>query len=325
MMWKRREYMIHFNKLAIAIIFALLAVPLAARAQQEGPITTQTLVNIDSKSNTPPPQEDISLKVGGKPASLTGWSSAAGVNGSGAAVALLIDDGLRESVGRQIGDLQSFVRNLPPGMFIYIGYMRNGTVLTQQDFTLDHASAATKIRLPEGQPGISASPYFCLADFVQHWPSGPKARFVMMITNGVDPYNGSDSPLNQDSPNVKTAQDAAQRAGVAVYSIYYVDAGRGMRTEEASFSGQDYLVQVAQATGGVAYTEGNHSPMAMKPYLDRFLSAISETWVATFPAASSGNDSRLVPVKFSTSEKGTKLHTADSVLPGNQEGALPSK
>ncbi len=315
--------MIRFIRLAAFAIAASFVALAGARAQQEGPITTQALVNIDAKSDAAPPQQDVSLKVSGKATQLTGWGPAFGPNGSGASIAVLIDDGLRESIGRQISDLHDFIQGLPAGTLIYIGYMRNGTVITAQDFTADHAAAATKVHLPEGAPGASASPYFCLQDFVRHWPAGTGARFVMMVTNGVDPYNGSDSPLNQDSPNVRNAQESAERAGVAVYSIYYADAGLAMRGPAASLSGQDYLVQVAQATGGVAYTEGNHSPVAMKPYLDRFLHAISETWVATFPAASSKNDTNLVPVRFSTSDKGTKLHAADSVVPGTQESAAP--
>ena len=87
---------------------------------------------------------------------------------------------------------------------------------------------------------MSASPYFCLSEFAKNWPGTPvearrnpealdamgpaaagtrKARFVLMITNGVDPYNGSTSILNQDSPYVATAVRDAQRAGAAVYSI----------------------------------------------------------------------------------------------------------
>ncbi len=55
--------------------------------------------------------------------------------------------------------------------------MTNGRVDVLQPFTTDHAAAAAKIRLPFGTPGQSASPYFCLSDFVKHWPgSGAGAK-----------------------------------------------------------------------------------------------------------------------------------------------------
>ena len=81
-------------------------------------------------------------------------------------------------------------------MELLVGYMSNGRVAVEVPFTADHASAAAKIRLPLGMPGVSASPYFCLSDFVKRWPGTAsddgvvihgKARFVIMITNGVDP------------------------------------------------------------------------------------------------------------------------------------------
>jgi len=69
-----------------------------------------------------------------------------------------------------------------------------------------------------------------------------------MITDGVDPYNGRPSVLNQNSPYVESAQNAAQRAGVAVYSIYYGD--RGIGGGGAYLSGQSYLQQVAALRAG---------------------------------------------------------------------------
>ena len=66
-----------------------------------------------------------------------------------------------------------------------------------------------------------------------------------MITNGVDPYNGSTSVMNQDSPYVDAAVADAQRAGVAVYAIYFGDAG--IRGASADNSGQNYLAQLTQA------------------------------------------------------------------------------
>ena len=77
-------------------------------------------------------------------------------------------------------------------------------------------------------------------------PSTHKARFILMLTNGVDPYNGSTSIMNQGSPYVDNAIADAQRAGVTVYSIYFGDAG--MAGGSVNNSGQDYLNQIAQAT-----------------------------------------------------------------------------
>jgi hypothetical protein len=286
----------------------------------EGPASTQALVAVDSKSDQVPTINDVILSVNGKKEQLTGWSQ---VPPSGAQIAILLDDGLRESVGRELNDLKAFANSLPQGTELFIGYMRNGTVLQEAPFTTDHAAAAAKFRLPIGTPGVNSSPYFCLSEFVKHWPSNrPAARFVMMITNGVDPYNGSTSILNQDSPYVQTATEDAARAGVAVYSIYFADAGFrgggfGRRGGRASFSGQSYLAQVSEGTGGTAYYQGFGNPVSMTPFLDQFKHAVAETYVATFPAAAQGKN--LVRIKTTTDLHGVKLRAPDSVRAGNIE------
>jgi hypothetical protein len=197
--------------------------------------------------------------------------------------------------------------------------MQYGHVVSEQPFSADHALAATGLHLPEGMPGMSASPYICLSDFVKRWPAANashKARFVLMITNGVDPFNGSTSVMNQDSPYVNAAVSDAQRAGVTVYAIYFGDAG--IAGASADNSGQSYLAQIAQQTGGVSLWEGVGNPVSMAPFLSKFQSALAETYIATFPAPAGKDPQRdLVQVKFSAPK--TKLHAPQQVRPGNQE------
>jgi hypothetical protein len=120
--------------------------------------------------------------------------------------------------------------------------------------------------------------------------------------------------MNQDSPYVQAAITDAQRAGVAVYAIYYGDAG--IRGGSANFSGQSYLNQITQATGGTNFWQGTSNPVSTAPYLDKFKHAIAETFVATFNAPATHGDD-LVRVKFSAPS--TKLHGPEQVRPGNQE------
>ena len=186
---------------------------------------------------------------------------------------------------------------------------------------MNHQAAAQQLRIPLSAPGVSASPYFCLQEFVKHWPGqGNAARMVLMITNGVDPYNGSVSPLNQDSPYVQSAQDSAQRAGVAVYSIYYGDAG--IRGGLANFSGQSYLNQVADATGGESFYQGRITPPSLAPYLNQFRKAIAESYLVTFNAsANREKSSTLTSIKIKSEQAGVKIHAPQAVHPGLVEQA----
>ncbi len=289
---------------------------------------TQVLVNVDAKSMAPADASALTVQVNDRKEPLTAWAPVLPAN---AQVALLIDDGLRTSIGRELSSMSEFVRTLAPGVEVMIGFMQYGHVVAEQPFTADHAQVASTLHLPEGIPGASASPYICLSDFVNHWPgSGAssssvsgvgvsarnQARFVLMITNGVDPYNGSTSVMNQESPYVDNAIADAQRAGVAVYAIYFSDAG--IRGPSADNSGQDYLAQLTQATGGVSYWEGIGNPVSTAPFLGEFQHAIAETYVATFLAPTGRDPQRdLVRIKFTAAK--VKLHAPDKVLPGNRE------
>jgi hypothetical protein len=295
---------------------ALLSLSFLAHAQ-EGPMPTQLLVTVESKDAPPLTADNLVLEINKQKAPPT---SLAALTPQSTQIALLIDDGLRTSVGRELSSLKSFITGLPAGTEVMVGYMSNGRVTAASGFTSDHEAAASQLRLPIGLPGISASPYFCLSDFVKSWPRegvsqspARKARFVMMITNGVDPYNGSTSPLNQNSPYVDTAIRDAQRVGVSVSAIYFQDAG--FRGNRGNFSGQSYLAQLADGTGGRSYWQGNGNPVSTEPYLEQFSKDISETYVATFPAV--GKD--LIDVRIKTTVPKLKVRAARLVRAGNIE------
>jgi hypothetical protein len=314
------------TKRILTLTLLTLALPgITAFAQQEGPAPTQALVVFGSNSPVSPTAKDVTVRVDNRPTNLLNFAR---IPPNGAQVALLIDDGLRTSIGGELNNLRSFITSLPQGTEVFVGFMQNGRVVPANDmpgFTTNRAAAAKSLRLPLGLRGASASPYFCLSDFVKNWPSEAenqsgsqsqqpthKAHIVLMITNGVDPYNGSTSITNQDSPYVASAVTDAQRAGVAVYSIYYSDAG--FRGGRGSFSGQSYLQQVAQGTGGQAYYQGTGSPVSLAPFLKEFQNALAETYVATFPVEA--NNKKMVTLKVSTNLPKTKVTAPQEVRPG---------
>jgi len=146
--------------LALALTFGF-----AAHAQREGLVPTQALVSVDAKSTPPASASALTVAVNDRKQPLTAWDPVTPAN---AQVALLIDDGLRESVGRELDNLHSFVRTLAPGVEVLVGYMQYGHVVAAQSFTTDHALAASTIHLPDGLAGMSASPYICISDFVRN-------------------------------------------------------------------------------------------------------------------------------------------------------------
>jgi hypothetical protein len=169
---------------------------------------------------------------------------------------LLIDDGTDATLGNQFEDLRRFILEQPSTTQVGIGYLRNGTVKVEQKPTADHAVAAKAIRLPLGQPGISASPYLALIDLIQKWPIADQAREVLMITSGIDPNYGP-GPLN---PYLDRAINAADRAGVVVHSIYFSSAGHLGHSLWQINWGQNYLSQLAEETGGECFGWGLPTP-----------------------------------------------------------------
>ena len=298
-------------------LLAASAVPmLAQELPNEGPVPTTALVSAESKTDTPLDPSLLKLQVNGHDAPVLGVTP---VSSRGTEVAILIDDGLRGSFSLQLKDMTTFVNELPAGTKVLVGYMQNGTVRSDNHFSADHAEVASSLRITTSMAGMSASPYLCLSDFVKHWPSSePAARMVLMITNGVDPYNGRPSIENQDSPYVQAAQEDAERAGVAVYSIYFQDSG--YRGGQGSFSGQGYLQQVADATGGRSFNQGSISPVSIMPYLKMFEKAINESYMVNFNASSRREKpSSLTDIRLKTSQSGVKLHAPQAVHAGVSE------
>ena len=300
----------------LAALAAGVAAPvLAQELPQEGPVPTTALINVESKKAVPLDPRALTLQVNGHETPITSVRSAASGNQE---IAILIDDGLRTNFGLQLNEISKFVKGLPPNAKVLVGYMQNGTVRSSGHFTADHQEIANQIRVPIGVPGQSARPYFCLSDFVKHWPSQePAARFVLMITNGVDPYNGRPSMMNQDSPYVQAAQDDAIRAGVAVYSIYFQDSG--FRGGRGSMSGQSYLQQVGDATGGELFNQGPITPVSIGPYLDQFEHAINSSYELGFMANAQGKRDALVRIRVKSNQSGVKVHAPEEVRPGLAE------
>lgn len=303
--------------LSAALIAAMSLPSLAQEMPMEGPVHTTALVGVKAKNGEALNPAMLKLQVNGHETPIT---SVRPVTAQAPQIAILIDDGLRSSFNLQLKDLANFINQLPPRAQVLVGYMQNGTVRSaMKGFTNNHEQAVSELRIPMANPGMSASPYFCLSDFVKHWPSTQRApRFVLMITNGVDLYNGRPSLTNQDSPYVQSAQEDAQRAGVAVYSIYFSNAG--FRGGYGSFSGQSYLQQIGDATGGDLFNQGPITPVNIGPFLTQFQKAIAESYTVGFMAnARSGRNNALAEIKLKTSQPGVKLRAPDAVRPGVAE------
>lgn len=261
-----------FQLFALVAAGLLLAAPIAMAADSNQndnnqPSQGRAVVTVLPGTEIPGgiPQDALHLKIDGKQSSVTGWT-ALHSPASKIQMVLLIDDGARESLGIQMGEISKFIQGLRPDVEVTLAYMENGRAVMAGPLTTDHAAVVRELHLPiSGSPGISASPYFCLSDLAKHWPSNDDhaRREVVMVTDGVDYYEMRYDP---EDPYVQAAINDSVRAHLIVYSIYWRNQGRFDRSGYAADDGQNLLAQLSQATGGNSYWEGYGNPVTFQPY-----------------------------------------------------------
>ena len=240
------------------------AFPKTAIGQGWGQAIVTVLPKKDIKEPVSIAQQDLRVEVSGKESNITDWVPLRGSN-SDLELVILIDGSARTSLGLQFRDIANFIQSLPVGVKVTVGYMYAGRAVLAKPLSTEHAQVAGDLRVPNGFPGSSGSPYFCLSDLAKHWPSTDLSarREVVLITDGVDNYSPRYDPT--DAYFTAAIKDSV-RAGLVVYSIYWQDQGRLDNSSHASFDGQSLLAILTEATGGASYWEGRGNPISFSSY-----------------------------------------------------------
>ena len=90
----------------------------------------------------------------------------------------------------------------------------------------------------------------------------------------------------------------------------------GFRGGRGSFSGQSYLQQVGDATGGMLFNNGSIPPVSIAPYLDQFSRSINTSYELGFMAVASNKGDRLARIKVKSNQQGVKIRAPQAVRPG---------
>ena len=267
----------------VAVFSGLLVLSIMAQQPSASDrVPTRLVVTVEPKHGSGSPEinrEDVMVYEGHDRDRVTDWTP---LQGDHAALELfiLIDDGLNSSVDLQLNDLKQFIRRQPPTTAIGIGYMRDGSVQVAQDPTSNHDQAIKALRIPLSERGVAASPYLALTDLMKRWPEKQVRREVLMISDGVDEFNGA-GPTN---PYLEQAITQAQRTGVIVYSIYGPGAGHYGHSFWRINWGQTYLGQLSDETGGESYGLLMGSPVSFSPYLEDLQQKLDHQYLLTFIA-----------------------------------------
>ena len=229
----------------------------------------------------------LALKINGKATSIAQFKALRNSNAP-IQMVVMIDDGARQSLGIQMKDIAHFIATLPPSAQVAVAYMENGRAVLSAPLTTDHAAAAKELHLPlSGEPGISASPYFCLSDLANHWPSNDRSvrRVVVMVTDGVDDYEPRYDP---EDPYVQAAITDTVRSRITVYTIYWRNQGLFDRTGYAAMDGQNLMDQLTEATGGNSYWMGFGNPVSFEPYFQNIDQRLGNQYEIGFVAPLEG-------------------------------------
>ena len=298
----------------IIVITVLLSSVRLIFAQETSPPAgpgVNLVVTVEARhgSNVPDiTRDDVMVYQGHDRDRITGWLPLKGDH-AGLEFFIMLDDSSNVSLGSQLEDIREFINAQPPTTKIGIAYMQNGIAQVVQNLTNDHALAAKALRLPLGNPGASASPYFSLGDLIKRWPATEERHEVLMITDGIDRYWGS----GPDNVYVDQVIEQAQRAGVIVFSIYTPGEGHYGHSYWRTYWGQNYLSQVSDEAGGEAYyLIGSAPPVSFAPYLEDVTRRLGRQYLLTFipkPEKKAG----MQRVKLQTEVPNAELVSADRV------------
>ncbi len=287
--------------------YALLA--LAICAASASAFGQHLVVTAEGHHGAAPPEllkDDVTVEVDKRPAAVKEWLPLRGDEAK-LDLYIVIDDGEDTDLGLQFKSLKAFVDEQAGTTRIGLAYLRNGAAMIVAPLTTDHAAVTKAIRLPLGQPGISASPYMGISDLVKKWPATDARREVLLISSGIDPW----SPPDPQNPYLQKAIDDAQRAGILVNSIYYSEAGHLGHSYWRVNWGQNYLSELGDSTGGESYWQGYGSPVSFTPYLKDFSERLKNQYLLSVVA--DGVKSGFQSVRVTATKPGVSLMTASRI------------
>lgn len=186
-------------------------------------------------------------------------------------IAILIQDDLISRVGNELNVTKDFIRALPPGSRVMVGYITSGTLQVRQPFTTDLNRAANSLRIPIGSTSASPfNPYVEVIEAMKKFDSswrGQKA--VLLISDGLDTSRGFDATTAGHTLDIDRTISEANRRDISIYSFYAPSVGLTSYNYLAASYGQSSLNRVSHDTGGKAFFQGTTGFVTFDSYFDR--------------------------------------------------------
>src|SRR5689334_218616 len=135
-------------------------------------------------------------------------------------LAILIQDDLISQVSNELRVTRDFIRSLPQGSNVMVGYITAGTLQVRQPFTTDLDKAARSLRIPiAARSSAPFNPYVevleALKKFDNSWTNG---NAILLISDGLDTSRGFDSTAAGHTLDIDRTIKDANRRHVSIFS-----------------------------------------------------------------------------------------------------------
>jgi hypothetical protein len=199
-------------------------------------------------------------------------------------MAILIQDDLISQVGSELNVTRDFIRSLPPGSRVMVGYITAGMLQVRQPFTTDLDMAARSLRIPRSSTsGSPYNPYVEVIEALRRFDGNWKGRnAVLLISDGLDTSRGFDSTASGHTLDIDRTINEAKKRNVAVYSFYAPSVGLTSRSRLAASYGQNSLSRVGSETGGKAFFQGTTGFVTFDSYFDRLRQTLNEQYARAY-------------------------------------------
>jgi len=195
-------------------------------------------------------------------------------------IAILIQDDLVSQVSNEIGVTRDFIRSLPQGSQVMVGYITTGTLQVRQPFTTDLDKAARSLRIPTASIASAPfNPYVEVIEALRKFErSSTNANAILLISDGLDTSRGFDSTAAGHTVDIDRAISEANKRGVSIFSFYAPSVGLTSRNRLAASYGQSSLNRLSDETGGKAFFQGTSGFVTFDSYFSRLRETLNRQY-----------------------------------------------
>jgi VWFA-related protein len=199
-------------------------------------------------------------------------------------IAFLIQEDLASEFNLQIKDIQEFIRALPKGTRVMVGYVRGGSMQVRQRFTDDLDAAAKSLRIVTSSPfSAPRSPFDGVSEALNKFDAIPGGRrSILLFSDGLDTSSGLTLAGISQSFDLDQSILKSQRKSVAVYSFYAPTTLTEGGNSTFMMAGQGALEKLSDETGGRSFARLTTGPLNYVPFFRELDLSLKRQFALTY-------------------------------------------